>query len=224
MRVGRWAWMFVALVAGCEPSNTQYGYDGYAMADFFPFDGERTWTFVQEGVEHHLEAKLNTAFATVEGDNTRIYDVDYSLVCPEGSEETCTPAAHRFSKIRWSAGSGDGALIHGIVGENGEQTFDPPIALTDDRGSIGSVVTTETGGATFIGRFDDIVPCPISYTDEWEQCIKVRLDDDDDAATPGNHPLHGDYYAVAGYNIVAMQLTDDAALWELYDTTYAEAE
>jgi hypothetical protein len=224
MRRSAWSLLGWFLAAGCDPGNTQYGYEGYAMADFFPFDGERSWTFSQDGGTQQLQALLNPEFEQSEADSTRIFTVAYSRTCPEGLEETCVPEEHPISSIRWSASSGDGVRVHGIAGEGGEQSFDPPIAFTDNRGSIGNVVSTVTGGATFTAHFEDIVSCPINYTDNWEQCVKIVVDDDDDATTPGNHPLHGEYYAVAGYNVVAMQLRDDSALWKLTNTTYVEAD
>jgi hypothetical protein len=208
-------------LAGCNSGGNPYSYEGFTMSSFFPFDGQRDWTFLQDGVVHELLATLDPEFEVV--DSLRIYKVDYALQCPAGIDG-CEPAEHAFSQLRWSSDAGNGTLIHAIQGPAGEQVFDPPIALTADRGKKGDVVTTETGGATFTARFDDLVPCPIRYTDQWEQCAKIVLDDDDNPETAGSHPLHGDWFAVAGYNVVAMQLIGDAAQWQLNDATYEELE
>ena len=211
----------VLVLAGCGNGANPYTYDGFTMSTFFPFDGQRDWTFLQEDVVHQLVATLNPEFEIV--NSMRVYDVDYALVCPAGVDN-CEPAEHAISKLRWSSDAGTGTFIHAMIGTAGEQVFDPPVALTADRGKKGDLVTTETGGTTFTAKFDGIVSCPIRYTDDWAQCANIVLDDDDNRETVGSHPLHGDWFAVAGYNVVAMQLLGDTAQWQLNDATYEELE
>lgn len=93
--------------------------------------------------------------------------------------------------------------------------------VAGDRGAPGDFWTTSTGGETFTTTFVALEACPVIMTQDWESCAHIRIDDDADPATPTTHPLAGDLWAVAGFNVIGFQLSGDAAQWQLSDTTYS---
>jgi hypothetical protein len=225
----------VAALPGC-PGGTPnpVGYEGYSMEDFFPFDGQRSWTFVNAdaSVPNRVVVTLDPAYEEASS-GALVYTISYGIECPSDSEDdsgleepdACAEGPWRVRSVKWSSDSTLGTLIHAIDTEStGEVAFDPAIQVTDDRGQLDALETTETGGATWYSRFTEVTDCPVLFTDEWDQCVNIHLDDDNDATTPGTHPIHGDYYAVAGWNVVAFQLTNDSDRWELLSTTYEEIE
>jgi hypothetical protein len=71
---------------------------------------------------------------------------------------------------------------------------------------------------TYTSTFDVIVSeCPIQWVDTWTGCPKITLSDGGAEA-----PLAGEYYAIGGYNVVAMELTGDTGQWQLLYATYAD--
>lgn len=209
-------------VAGCDPPAPTY--QGFVMATFFPFDGERWWMYTQEGTEDRLKATLDPVYDET-ADGARVYTVTYTIECPDDAADDCVADPYRISQIKWSSDDEVGVMIHGVSGEaTGEVVFNPPIQLAGKYGKIDDTVTTETGGLTWVGTFQDRVDCAVPYSAEFDDCVLIHLDDDGDPTTPGTHPLHGDYYAIAAWNVVAMQLTDDVDRWQLIDLFFAELE
>lgn len=203
--------------------GTDFTYSGYPMDDFFPFDGERTWTFRSED-----ETVVNTVVATLnptaENPETGlfVYAMDYTLGCRADAEEgTCTAGdPFRISQIRWSADQSRGTLIHSFTEDGTTTNFSPPLVITEDQGVPDEQWVTETDQGTFTSTFDQIGDCPVMMDVDWDECVRILVDDDGDPATPGTHPMHGVWYAVAGFNVIAFQLNDDAALWQLSNATH----
>lgn len=210
--------------AGCSGGDG-YAYSGYTMSNFFPFDGERTWTFQSEDPNETstVVATLNSTPEVIDDGQTSIFDVNYTMGCLDDAVG-CTPGDWRLKTIRWSSSSGEGVQIHGFDDGSGLVAFNPPIALTGKDGVPDDVWTTETDAGTFVSTFDQIGDCPVYMAVDWDQCIKLSLDDDGDPATPGTHALHGDYYAVASFNVIAILGADDDAMWKLLDTTLTYPE
>ena len=187
------------------------------MDDFFPFDGARTWEYVSTDVSvpYKLIATLDSAFEEVDG--KKVYTVDYTYDCLDPKGKDC-PDAGFVRAVRWSSSASGGVLLHSFEDISGRTNYDPPIALTSSRMIVGDVVSTETDGVSYTSTFDVIVSeCPIQWVDTWSDCPKLTLDDGGAGA-----PLAGVYYAIGGYNVVAMELTGDTGQWQLLYATYAE--
>jgi hypothetical protein len=217
--------MFTLLALVACTGGDQFTYSGYPMPDFFNFDGERTWTFTNAD-----PTVANTVFATLNSEpepldsGPFVYTIDYTLGCGEDDTDTEACGAgdpFRISQIRWSADNSRGILIHSFNDAAGTTTeFDPPILMAEERGAVADVWTTTTTGGTYMSTFDQIGPCPVIMAVDWDECVLLRLDDDGDETTPPTQPLHGDWYAVAGFNVIGFQLTGDAQRWELSNTTF----
>ena len=64
--------------------------------------------------------------------------------------------------------------------------------------------------ATFVG----FEACPVRLNVDWRECVHITLEDDDaDPITNGD--VTGDYWAIVGQNIIALQLTTDVNQWQL---------
>lgn len=213
--VGSLVMIIASGVAGCGGGGYQYA--GYSMDDFFPFDGARTWEYVNTdvAVPYKLIATLDNAFEDVDG--KKVHTVDYSYECLDPKGKDC-PDAGFVRAVRWSSNASSGVLLHSFEDISGRTNYDPPIALTSSRMVVGDSVETQTGGVTYTSTFDVIVSeCPIQWVDTWTGCPKITLDDGGAEA-----PLAGEYYAIGGYNVVAMELTGDTGQWQLLYATYAD--
>lgn len=214
-------------LAACNTGDG-FSYSGYRMDDFFPFDGSRSWTFTNAdaSVENTVVATLGSE-PEVPEEGLYIYSVDYALGCPDGGADTDTDACtadgpFRISNIGWSSDTSRGVLIHAFADAAGTTTsFDPPLTVAAKQGVVGDQWTSTTSAGTFVSTFAQIGPCPVLMAVDWEDCIRVHIDDDGDESTPVSHALHGDWYAVASFNVIAFQLTGDTGRWELSNTTFA---
>lgn len=209
--------MIVLLLAACAGNIT---YSGFAMADFFPFDGERTWEFTNTdaSVGYTVHATLDSASEMVDG--IAVYTVRYTQCDLAGDSGDCTPVPWRLSEIRWSSGGGGGVLIHGYTDTSGPVTLAPPLMLAESQGAPRDVWTTDTAGQTFTSTFSSLSDCPVQMDVEWTDCAHLDVDDDADPATATTHPLAGQWVAVAGFNVIAMQLSGDPGQWQLSDATF----
>lgn len=204
----------LAGLGGCTGGS--YQYDGYVMETYFPFDGERTWEFISSdsSLEHKIVATLDPNPSST-ADATEIYSIDYSLECLDQGP-FCKDAGH-LRTVRWSADQTRGVLIHSIEMATGTVNYDPPINLTTDRMAVGETVETDSNNTRWIATFQGIGECPVQWTSEWSDCIHLSLDDGG-----AGSPLAGEYWAVSGYNVIAMQLSDDSGQWQLLYATYID--
>ncbi len=200
-------------LSGCSGDNI--GITGYSMDDFFPFDGVRTWTFQNEDEIYEVRATLSPDHeAAPDEESIQVYTIDYAIVCPEDGE--CTEGPWRISQLRMSSDGTYGTFIYGMTDGSGEHSYDPPIGLTGRDGIVGDVISTETAGTSFDSEFAEIGACPdLPISDTWEDCVRFEV-------TGGDHPLHGTYYAIKGWNLVGFQFNDDASLWRLSAATYED--
>src|SRR5678816_212915 len=117
----------VGLLAGCTGGpGDQYNYQGYPMNEFFPFDGDRTWTFTNADatLDTTVQASLDPAPVTLT-DGRTARNIAYSREC---IEDGCTDAGpHTVSAIQWSSEAVYGVQIHEFTGPDGQVSFDPPL-------------------------------------------------------------------------------------------------
>jgi len=209
----------LVVLVGCTGGpGDQYQYDGYPMDDFFPFDGNRSWTFTNTDttVPYELVATLDPEYATAE-DGSHVFTITYDQSC-QGADG-CVDGPWRFHSIQWSSDGADGTFIHSYSSDaDGDVTFDPPLQLTSDMGVPGDVVTTtETDGTVYNAEFKQIANCPIAMSVTWEDCANIVVTDGDGNQTM---PMTGDLWAVKGYNVIALQLMGDSGQWQLSDTVF----
>ena len=201
--------LFGLASSGCT-GDVQYS--GLSMNPFFPFDGEeREWEYVNEDttILYKQVSILNSEYELAEDGSTRIYSISTEQRCLN-NDESCEDK-WLFS-TRMSSSASKGAQIHGYSTEaNPDVALETPIAFTKGKMETGdSVQTTGVDGHDWTATFEAIEPCQIQWTDEWDDCAKIRLE-----SSPEGHFLAGTYWAITGYNIVARQLTGDTGRWEL---------
>jgi hypothetical protein len=197
-------------LAGCEPADN-YSFNGYRMQTFFPFDGSRSWEYVNVDDDTVPYKLIATLIGSEDLDGVRIYEVEFQRECVGAAE--CEPG-HDHSI--WMSSDGDGVRVHrwGDAGAT-PVDFDPPLALADGSMVVDDSVSTTTIGSTWTTTFAAMEACPVQWTDEWDECAKFTVD-----AGGTDHPLVGTWWAVTGYNIVAWRTPDSGDQWQLLYATF----
>lgn len=204
---------FVALglaagVAALGCGGATYNYVGYLMDKQFPLDGLREWQYLSEDetIEDPLRVEKGLTPTMIE--NWEVFTFETY------NENT----GDLLWSVDWSADTVDGILIHGYSDyrEGGEDVvYSPPIVFADDQMAPGAAVVTETGGITFTSTFASVEPCPNYYVSDWDECLKMVLDDGDgdDMAGP---MVAGTYWLVPRYGIAWFKTTGDESNWVLW--------
>jgi hypothetical protein len=194
------------LAPSCGGST--YNYVGYRMDKQFPLDGDREWQYLNdnEGVEHPIRVeKLSTPRMV---DTIAVYTLEYY------NEET----GDIVRSVDWSSDSINGVLIHAYTHyEAGEDPveFDPPIQFADDEMAPGASVVTETGGYTFTSTLEGSEPCPNHYVPDWDECLRMTLDDGDGDDSAGAL-VAGEYWLVPSFGTAWFRMTPDSDNWRLW--------
>jgi hypothetical protein len=212
----RWtASLTLVLAIGCTPDD-QYQLGGLTMYDLFPFDGNRTWEFINEdkAVTWWLRAETREEDPIddlVEGHT--VYHVDYTKYC-RGEDENCTEG-DLVRSIGWSSDVNDGVLIHSFTQGPAELTYDPPLQVAGREMNVGDVSETTTDGYNFTSTLVAMEFCPVEINNDWgPNCAHFRIEDGDTDPV-SNQGLVGDYWAVKGLNVVAIDLEGDFGAWGL---------
>ncbi len=224
--------VLVALGAGlltqsaCEPT---YTYAGYQMYDHFPLDADRVWKYANDSAEVGYELSVQKAENWTVREEQDIYAFEYS------NAET----GDLLSEVRWSSDSLYGVLIHSYTtyggsvadvardsadtGDTGGPgpvgdtiTYDPPIVFASPRMAPGDSEVTETGGYTFTSSFPYTEACPNHWTQDWNECLRVELDDGDEDDDTGS-PMAGTYWLVTRYGVAWFERTGEPDKWVLRD-------
>ncbi len=201
--------MFLLLLFGCpQPVQT---FDGVKMSDFWPVDGDRAYTYQSEDDTIDWQLRVEMKPETSQMDDREVFTFEV------------TDGTTIFGSFMQSTVAGDAVLIHGYSsGAAGEMImFDPAVAVTDssDRMRVNESVTTETEASdgthyTFTSTYaGQIQSCPNIYTDKWEQCVNMVIDEGDGDATTG--PIFaGDYVLVTSYWVSTFSIPAPAGEWD----------
>ena len=198
----------VILLTGCPPKENPYGYGGTLMYEFFPFDGIRTWEFIStnEDLPHTMVATMREIDpdAKEPKDGITRYTVDYSKHC-RGASADCVEG-ELIRTITWSSDLEEGVRVHDYEDPiSGPVEFQPPILIAPEKMERDDTAVTETGGFTWTTTLIATEMCPVHMNVDWPDCIHFSLDDGDGDDTT-NAGLVGEYWAIVGYNVVAVQL------------------
>ncbi|TNE90035.1 MAG: hypothetical protein EP330_09410 [Deltaproteobacteria bacterium] len=202
--------------SACTGPGNNVTVSGKNLITFFPFDGtERSWTFESDAETQHRMVGVRSAEPELQNDGaTEVWTVQYDLVCIDPDDTTCTDRHYRT--IRISADAGDGVRIHSItVGDGAQLDFDPPALIGDADTLPDEEWVTETSAGTISATFTGSEACNIRWTDTWDECIVLEVDDGG-----ANTGLAGTIWAVASYNMVAFDIGEDAGRWELSTATF----
>jgi len=208
--------LFAAFAVGC--GGTTYDYAGHSIYEYFPLDGERTWTYVPEDSDDEGETvwqlEVEKVFPTETQGNTEIITLEYSK---EGD-------ALLFS-VQWSSDSVDGVLIHGYTDEEtgAAVTYDPPVVFGDYQMTKGESVTSQGDGVTFTSTFQGVESCQNYWTtDEWE-CLHFVLDDGDSDDEAGL-PFAGEWWIANTWGTSWFMPTGYTVPWVLTSASWAPEE
>lgn len=206
-RVAVIAGLSLALGTAC-PTNVPMT-SGYAMPEFFAFDGAcRSWDFVNEdtSIPYKMVGVLQPEVTTSEDGFTRIYTIDYHSECV-GAEECDNDVLLR--SITLSTSTAAGTLVYEFdVDGSSAQSFDPPLQLTEGRMEATQAVTSTSGGTTMTSEMAQLAPCEILW-DEWDGCVLLDVDDG------GAAGMTGTWTIAPGWNIVAWDLGVDGGRWRI---------
>ena len=222
-------------LVGCDGD---YYYGGYQIYDHFPLDGQRSWEYANNdlSVTDHLEVRMLDT--TVEQDGITVHEFQHF------NDTT----GDQILSVQWSSASTSGVQIHGYQtfdtgggggpGGGGDDTggedtgsappypadlvsFDPPILFADSEMAPDESVESSGGGWDFTSTFESVDPCPNHWVgDEWETCLRIRIDDGDGDDTTGA-PFAGTYWLVPRYGIAWQQTTGDTDTWVLVRAEWA---
>lgn len=209
--------MLLPLLLACTSGGTTY--PGTRMDDYFPMDGERNATFVNDSDQIPFKLLMEKG-----SDSESIGDREvWTFELYQDDPFT------QLGGVKWSVSTGDSTQIHGWAGADLQWTmYDPPISVTDDDGYMlsGDTVVTETGGTTFTSTYigqDDIT---VAYGPEWEGAVHFSIDDGGgavSAADPATRPIFvGEYWVVTRYMVAWMHTAGYDQKWDLLLHEYEE--
>jgi len=188
--------------------GASYNYVGYLMDNQFPLDGTREYQYVSD--DETIETPIRVEKASAPS-STDTYDI-YTF------ETYDDESGDLLNVVNWSSDSVYGILIHNYTNyANGEEAvvFDPPLIFADDEMAPSDFVVTETGGMTFTSTFVGVEPCPNYYVADWNECLRIELDDGDGDDSAGSM-VAGTYWLVPRYGIAWFQQTGDSEPWILW--------
>lgn len=194
--------------------NTIGEYQGVKISEYFPQDGSRTATYINEDTS--IVYKL---YGEKLPDSELIDDREvYTWNFYQKTDDDLTA----YFNIQWSAPAGDGAYIYGYSeGTDAIVPFDPPIGVgpLDDTMANGDVVTTETSGKTWTSTLIESQDCPVEWgTLDWEACQHMEISD----GTPDGSPLfEGEYWQVTQYGTAWFLPGGASSKWVLLDYEWA---
>lgn len=202
----------LSVLGACGGSNS-FNFSGVTVYEMFPFDGDRTWEYISTDTEISYKLVANTVGEPDVIDSTNVYAVEYKVECI-GNDPECNDG-ELLRRERWSSHSRDGVHIHGFesIAEGVTVDFDPPMQVAKASMARDEVVSTSTAGATWTSTMLGIEDCP--GQEDWDQCGAFLVETD---AAVGGYPIAGKYWAVAGHNLVAIELEGDTGRWELSDS------
>lgn len=223
-RVTRFFAVFASamVLCGCPPDD-QFEYGGLQTYDSFPFDGNRSWTWIStdQEVTYWLVGQTRSEDPDPENPDYRIYNVDYSTDC-RGADPDCVEG-EVIRSVAWSSDINYGVYIHSWE-EAGDRTeFDPPLVLAGKQMKPGDSVVTETAGYEWTATLEGIEACDVNLNVVWNDCLRITLDDgDEDDRT--NVGLTGTYWAIKSQNVVTFELVGEGGRWRLNDSDCVDDE
>ena len=195
---------------GCDGADDA-GSLAVDMTEVFHSTGTPTWEFLNANPA--VSYKLIGTLAQDRGDEN-VYTVKYAKMCM-AVDDSCNDG-ELVRAISWSNDAVDGVLVHELNDGGVETTFDPPLAMATPEMFLSDQVVTQTAGMIWTSTLVSSEECPVLITGGiTDSCLRISLTDGGAGAT--NSGLVGEYWAVAGYGIVAMDVASDEGRWELLD-------
>ena len=194
--------MLLMLAMGCDTGGDSIR--GESMAPYFPFDGDREWSFLSEDttVTYRL---LGTELVEETINDSVVYGVEYAKDC-FGNDTSCVDGEFVRGFQMSTAG---GIFVHSFEDNSGKTTFDPPVQIAASNVFINDEAVTDTDGQTFTSTYNGTTDCPVKLNANWDGCAHFTV------TTSGNSGFAGELYALPGYGIVAFDMVADNGMWQL---------
>ena len=136
------------------------------------------------------------------------FEVTFVKEC-RGVSPTCVEG-DLIRRMYWTVRGNQGIKLEGMDAPGATFTFDPPIQFVDRYMKKDSVTESSTGGATYKTTLIEFGECPVPL-ETFDGCAKLEVTSDDG----GVEQVLGTYWAINGFNIVAIDWPDQNGLWQL---------
>ncbi len=210
--------VFVFGMGACGLAPPKYlGEDSY---EYFPFDGTRTWEFINADPNVSYKLVVTQLAETTLVDGRNVYSIEHAAECV-AADEACVEGAI-LRTVRWSSSGTDGVFIHGVLVGAVDAVFDPGITVAGEKMLVdGEPLETATSDGDWTSDLTLKEVCPVVLQGDWESCSVFEVDDQESSSAHAD--IAGTYWANVGYNVVAFDLTDDDVdRWELSSVVCAE--
>ena len=192
--------LLTLLATGC--TGPTYGYKGYNVPDYFPLDGDRSWKYVQDGLDWRLEVSKE---GSVSSGDMEIVTLDYGVFDP----------AELLYSIEWSSDVNTGVLIHSYTVEDGpSDSFSNPIVFADPSMAPGESI--ETDG--YISTFVEVITCPNDWVTEDWTCLHFQVTDGLD--NENSAPFVGDWWLASAWGASWFQQPTQSSEWILSEASW----
>jgi hypothetical protein len=204
--------VWVAWLSSCGPTDSP-DYCGVESSQFFPFDGNRTWEFINADPSVTYKLVVTQGSDPTPSDVGNVYALEHRVGCV--SEDPDCLDGELVRTVHWSSTGTQGVFVHGVTVGGAEATIEPPVTLADECMLVDEEAwTTSASDGTWISDLVRKEACPVALTTDWDSCVVFDVDD------AGSSSIHdhvaGTYWANFGYNLVAFDLVDDGVdRWEL---------
>ncbi len=201
------------LLIACQTSGGGYTYNGFVMNDYFPLDGERTWTYSQ--LQEDVAWKMR-----VEKVSQTIYDGSTEIVTLEHyNDET----GDLLYSVDWSSDSSTGIKVWGYSDEvTGDSVrYDPPVQVAEKDMLTNDSTETETDGRTFVSTFLGIQECSNDWRADWD-CAAIVIDDGDGDDLSGP-PFAGEWWMATSWGTSRFIPTGYTDAWVLASASFDDS-
>lgn len=186
--------LILALGLTACPGTGGTTYTGHSTYEYFPFEGQRSWTYV---------ADTDVAAPNVDY-NLYVEKVDSNMV---GSNELALLEYRKnddtgdlLYSIEWSSDAADGVLIWSYEVQGGESvTFDEPLQFAQYRMTVGASVTTSSNGVEITSTLAGVEDCPNYWTSQVWECLHMQVEG------PDNLPFVGDWWGAGSWGASRFQ-------------------
>lgn len=176
----------LALTACTDGSTTQY--TGHNTYEYFPMEGDRTWTYVADtdAVSPNVDYNLfvDKVASRLEG-GTEVVTLEYRR-----NDE----AGDLLYSIDWSSDSAGGVQVWGYSVQGGSSaSFDDPLLFAEYKMVVGDTTTTSSNGVEITSTLTGLEDCTNYWTDNVWTCLHFTIDGSDDL------PFAGDWWGAGSW-------------------------
>ena len=197
------------MFTACD-NGGRYTYKGFEMDDYFPLDGDRTWTYSQLQEDVTWKMRVEKVPQTIRNGSTEIVTLEYY------NDDT----GDLLYSVDWSSDASNGIQVWGYSDElSGDSVaYDPPVQIAERTMLTGDSVDTDTDDRTFTSTFEGIEDCENDWRADWT-CATITIDDGDGDDMNGP-PFAGQWWMATSYGASRFVPTGYTDAWVLASATF----